>query len=582
MRYEGLIDTVSDIVKTYGVGILSDHKFWSILTDTYSFAGEYSLREAFKTCIAKGYVGEIVSLKGKNQETIDKIKTIIKQEHKASLNNDTENYAILFSISIAIGSCSKKDYSQSTVNPNSGNSPKNKKPKKNGNQKYNITAFEWTKPIIYYVIGLGIALGATIFLSAFYAGWWLFFIVLFSGFAQLAFCVAISTNMEEVTKNDYKSNVLSLLFPVFCSFVGNVLLSFLFFSEGFRLWLSGHLFGYQHSPEGPFFLTFLLIIIYVLFVGFASIACYDTNISISNISKLLNKKITVISSIVVTFLYVILLILPNVGRTIEANRQEAEKERIENKRKELNDRNTQVHNSRINKEVELSFKSIRLGISYDTAMEYANDISEDSHLYNNSSTYSYVVSSQNNIIDALLKDTYVSESERENNINYYSGQCYKIKTILDNKQAYLTIYERDGLVFALVVKPDSWSSSVYNNEEKEELVKLYTKKYGEPEIYGLNFGDIPYYSQENIRYVWTFKNGTVRLSDDGIIYINNDFISLATRNFLKDKRTKELLQQHIQDSIQRAQIRYDSILREEALRDSIRRINSHKNAVNEI
>ena len=138
------------------------------------------------------------------------------------------------------------------------------------------------------------------------------------------------------------------------------------------------------------------------------------------------------------------------------------------------------------------------------------------------------------------------------------------------------------LVFALVVKPDTWSSSVYNNEEKEELVKLYTKKYCEPEIYGLNFGEMTYYSPENISYVWTFKNGTIKLNDNGIVYINNDFISLATRNFLKDKKNKELIQQRIQDSIQRAQIRYASIRRKEALQDSIRRINSHKNAINEI
>lgn len=48
MHYEGLIDTIYDIVKTYGVGILSDHKFWNILNDTYSFADEYSLKDSFK------------------------------------------------------------------------------------------------------------------------------------------------------------------------------------------------------------------------------------------------------------------------------------------------------------------------------------------------------------------------------------------------------------------------------------------------------------------------------------------------------------------------------------------------------
>lgn len=69
MCYEGLIDTVSDIVKTYGVGILSDSKFWNILTDTYSFVGEYSLKDSFKDFLSNGNIKEL-KLKERRKETL--------------------------------------------------------------------------------------------------------------------------------------------------------------------------------------------------------------------------------------------------------------------------------------------------------------------------------------------------------------------------------------------------------------------------------------------------------------------------------------------------------------------------------
>ena len=42
--YLSLIDAVSKIVKTYGVDILSDPKFWQVLSDSYSFGNEYALK----------------------------------------------------------------------------------------------------------------------------------------------------------------------------------------------------------------------------------------------------------------------------------------------------------------------------------------------------------------------------------------------------------------------------------------------------------------------------------------------------------------------------------------------------------
>ncbi len=80
--------------------------------------------------------------------------------------------------------------------------------------------------------------------------------------------------------------------------------------------------------------------------------------------------------------------------------------RIENLRKELINKNNKLHEDRIIIEKELSFKKIKLGISYDTAIEYANDNAEDKNPYSHSSTYDFLVSSEDGIIDAIVKNEY--------------------------------------------------------------------------------------------------------------------------------------------------------------------------------
>lgn len=60
--YLNLIDAVSTIVKTYGVNILSDPRFWHILSDSYSFGYDYALKDTFKSCLTTGYISKLVSI----------------------------------------------------------------------------------------------------------------------------------------------------------------------------------------------------------------------------------------------------------------------------------------------------------------------------------------------------------------------------------------------------------------------------------------------------------------------------------------------------------------------------------------
>ena len=62
--YLSQIDAVSKIVKTYGVDILSDSKFWHILSDSYSFGNEYTIKDTLHSCLTSGYIYKLVTIKG--------------------------------------------------------------------------------------------------------------------------------------------------------------------------------------------------------------------------------------------------------------------------------------------------------------------------------------------------------------------------------------------------------------------------------------------------------------------------------------------------------------------------------------
>lgn len=94
--------------------------------------------------------------------------------------------------------------------------------------------------------------------------------------------------------------------------------------------------------------------------------------------------------------------------------------------------------------------------------------------------------------------------------------------------------------------------------------------------------DTYHYGEGKDKYLWQFKNGTVQLTNNDIVYVSADFIKSASQTFINETRIKEARQRHIADSIQIEQNRIDSIRREESKRDSIRRAHSHQNAINEI
>lgn len=575
--YLSLIDTVTKIVKSYGVGILSDSKFWHVLTDSYSFASEYSLKDTFKSCIATGYVSRLVFLKGNSKKTKDEISHIVNSEGKINPGKEQEYAAVLYSVAIAIGSCYKTDYTDYINRNNSDPNPKPNTPSPNSR-----SPLSWKECIsIFWIVIFGVvaSFGGTIFYSAFYSGWWLFFIILLMGLGQVGYVAILMATLDEFNRTPhFKMVVRSIIAPFLSVIVFNALMSFLFFSKTFRLWLGHHLNAF--SSDEPTFITFLLCLFYVLFIGFGCLACYNMDITKIKFNSYIDRKIFIKSSIGVVVGYILLFFYPNIKEVIMNYNIQKENEQIKQEYLIQHATNKKLQEERSHHNIEFSFKGVKLGMSFDTAKGIIENLSDFSGNLN--SRYSLYVCEPQRVFQSVAH-VYLSHSATEQ--SDYDGELIEGTTNLDNQEVCFRVLESNGLVFAIVVLP--YASNHYNAPEGafnnfNTLLSLYKSKYGEPEIIdktffeGLvtrtgNYSDCDYYA-------WTYKNGAIWMNHNSIVYLTSEFINNVDNKYNLEQaelRKKEL------DRIERQRVekqRQDSIARV----DSINRIRNHENAINEI
>ena len=134
-----------------------------------------------------------------------------------------------------------------------------------------------------------------------------------------------------------------------------------------------------------------------------------------------------------------------------------------------------------------------------------------------------------------------------------------------------------------------------NEENLNQIINLYSDKYGEPERMTLE--GIPYrynviesnqqysnlYKIDNKNdYVWSFKNGTIRLSAERIIYLSKEFENTLIRenNTIRSRLLQRL--RSLTDSLNILREHREAIERKRAYEDSIKKLNNHVNAINEI
>ena len=590
--YLNLIDAVSKIVKKYGVDILSDPKFWHVLSDSYSFGNEYALKDIFKSCLATGYISKLVAIKGNSKKTKAEIAHIVDSENKINPGKEKEYSGVLYSVAIAIGSCSKKDYSDFTNRNNPQLSNPNKKPKGKGNNNS-----IWLTTCSIIALGIITLIGGTLLY-----GWFLlgdaemFWILCLIGLMQLGTFKVLDEFLHNTANSNIKSRVIICFLPIIAGYIINSIIPLIlcpdsiadalqnYFSANFipksyyiisieRAWYAPRL-----SPDVGFFGGFAAIILCVCLVS-----CGYRIISFFKESKLMVRKIDTYASIITLIVIVVSYVFVAIWPICSISRKQKEYD-------ELVAHNTELHKKRENKVQDLSVKGIKLGISSETAWEYLTTLKEDrepSQLH-----YHETVRHPDAIYDEFIGTTYygvfpykVDENDFEG-VNL-SGDDYRMLISLDNTTVGLDLYILNGFVSAMrIYGLDGYDNSLTNFDS---LLSLYTTKYGEPEIIkDFSFEkDIhaitPYRSKgKSDRYVWNFKNGRIEMSKFGIMYISDVLVAKVRTECNDGIINSEIAKKKKIEAERQQRAHTDSLRREQERNDSIRRVLNHKNAINEI
>lgn len=521
--YLRLIDAVTKIVNSYGVGILSDSKFWHILTDSYSFGNEYSLRDIFKSCINTGYIARLVAMRGKTKTTKDEISHIIKSENKLNPGKKQEYAAVLYGVAIAIGTCSKKDYSDFSnqnspkpitppiPNPNSG--PQSNKPILD---KLKVITLVFTGVII--LIGSLLSYGLFFFCEASMFG-----LLFITGLFQVGYCKILDNFVQSKVSNQLKSRTIACITPIIIVLVLSSMIPLILCSDSISdaayTYFSAEFIPesyYVITPERVWYAPRLSPSV-GFWGGLASIALCISLVSCAyrinehkNRQKLQFSRADKMSMAGIIATIVLIIVLISLIPAFIIMQQRSAFERIEANNKRL-------YQERKDVVQDLSVKGIKLGISNETAWEYMNSIKEDqepSQLH-----YLETIKHPDAIYDEFIGTSYYSVFPYELPMSDFEGvsiggEDYRMLISLDNTTVGLDIYTYDGLVTAMRIYGLGNSNNSLSNFES--LLSLYITKYGQPEIikdFSREediFAIMPYRSKgKNDRYVWNFKNGRI-------------------------------------------------------------------------
>lgn len=568
--YLSLIDTVTQIVKNYGVSILSDPKFWHILTDSYSFGNEYSLRDIFKSCITTGYIARIVALRGKTKTTKDEIYHIIKSENKLNPGKKQEYAAVLYSVAIAIGTCSKKDYLNGEhTQETQANKPNNLHSKK--------TKLKWVRlsPSNFVCFGWGILIwiassslfGLTLFCHL--PLWLLIFILAILQLSYCSYLLHLNSDKDNDISKSLSLPIIITFFITDCFATGlsvsrDLFLSLWSFFSGranliglddltySSLWIWG-----EFSEIGGLF-SFIFSLLLLICIGSCFIGVISKHFSLRNRSLNINWISVLISAIII-------LLISAVTYTIYNHKNERTKESYLQSKQNVLDQNVKLHNSRQDKSIELSFRGVRLGIDFATCIGYADSI---------------FISHKNEFPNYKIAEI---KDYDDKSITHFS-RVIKGTTDWDNQTVKLSVYEYNDKVGEIRVEPEN-NSYTDGFDDYSRTLSLYSNKYGEPEK-EIWSPILRYFNQTGFidrgydwtHYYWQFKNGIIKLDFNSIIYQSKEVFSFLKAQEAKEKQKEYLMQQRLN----RENERLDSVAKEEDKRDSILRVHSRTNAINEI
>lgn len=320
-----LIDTVKSIVDNYGTEVLSEPKFWNLLTDLYSFKSDYSLKNVFRHCIASGYVNEIIDLLNDRSATKTAISRISASEGYTDPDQKAELYATLFSIAVGIGTLNKQDYVsfiQRTFCTTTSPSDMGTEKKSESTPPLHLTNYKPGNFYVSVISGIGILLLGTLSYFGFlYRGWRIPIIVLITGILQILYSSILFNNCSNANtkwSNEFKYKAASCYTVIIIGFTINTLTPILLCYKNIRLAAYIYFKPLVHTQytqqdiDSPSIFSILLSFAVAFFIMLSK-----ANIFLSikkiypNRSPYDWRAITVVT-LIVLFIYTILFSLPKI------------------------------------------------------------------------------------------------------------------------------------------------------------------------------------------------------------------------------------------------------------------------------
>jgi hypothetical protein len=585
---EKLFDAIKIISNKQGIKFISNPKSINFLSDYYNFTTEPETKKIILEIISSGTINNWISMRKQKSKLLVQARVSLNNNLCSTFDQKLVKDVVLTILS-AIAKITHDDIIKFALNPAS-----------KGNQNSSNIDF---KLVAIYVIGLLLMYGGTIFYMSLFQGWWLFFIVLITGFVHLEYFTAISFYLDKVTNTDRIDRTKITLLPIFIGMILNALLGFAFFFDGFRTMISEYIYDYPDNVESPYFITGLLLVVDLFFLS--GLAYYTLGkIAIQRYTRLLK------ASIIIVFLgYVVLLSLPAVNRAWHKFEYAQSLYAIKNGIVTTIDSNNQIRIDRLNRCPDLSFKGIKLGMNITDVDSVEYNIQQNTYCFSINRDYSNYCDADKNF------DSQKFDSQTQKYVEYYKtrffydepifdapqsglaylfgqaiqsnnsekpniiGKLLTAKSEIDNKNVTIYIFENMDKVGAILVEV----ITTHADESFSSLKELYSKKYGTPENV-FNVG-----TQSINAIYWTFKNGTIYLDGKIILYIDSIFISQLQRqsDLFKQEQNRIYV-----DSIRRAQIERETAERhriqsEQAAKakaeaEKARKEENHKNAINEI
>lgn len=616
-QYIKLINTVTAIVDQYGSGILYEQRFWNILSDTFPFAQEYALRDEFKRCIRNGYVTSLAALQGEKDKTYERIYKIISA-YKGQ--NEDALRACLYSIAIAVGTCTLTDYdlglekpqysgaasSASSSNGSSSNGSSKNASQSSGSATKKRSAQnpykgpEYKDKFHLDILGpvtlglLSLFISSLLYLWHIAGGADMGIILIGVGIIQWLGYFSMKRTLEARSWSvGMKIEAYACYLPIMIGYFVNALFPLLLLSDSIADTLYNY-FTNHHvpqsyyavptkvdfsriAPDSSIALFFSPIVAWIMYICTKHL--YSDKDKWDMPRYLVRYKYAVAVALVITLGYVAINTYPLYGMG-EDRAAQCERQLV---------RNGQLRESRKDATQDLSVKGIRLGEPKDSAIKKLKELNNGITPSEGTESYFGIkIDNPEELCDKLLGleykvfQPYPPAGDMFERI-ILRPDTYFINTTLDNHKVTMRVFVHGDKVAAILVEPNWTDYDGYF----PELFKLYKHKYGEPEV----FMDFSYehdedagfgYKEGTDRNIWHFKNGAVQFTDNGVVYVSADFEDYVRNACKAERESAQRAKEAEAERKRREQIRKDSITRQKLTEESIRQARNHANAINEI